>query len=145
MKKQRGSWTPRALDRAILGILAMLHMASGLYLSSPFYLDTWDEVNKAPLANLFNSNTAVVIYGVILFANGLALMYSAAGNSAHRFYTTITSTALLSGFLMRLYSFIGVAIALESWRPPNYLSHLATVFILGAYWVTVRVSVRTIQ
>lgn len=120
-------------------------MASGLYLSSPWYLDTWDEVNKAPLTNLFNSNIAVVIYGVILFTNGVALLYSAAGNSAHRFYTQITSTALLTGFLMRLYSFIGVIIALDSWRPPSYLSHLAIVFILGAYWVAVRVNDRTVQ
>lgn len=148
MRKKRGAvrpFKPSPIDRAIFGILAVLHMASGVYLSSPFYLDTWDEVGKAPLANLFNSDTAVVIYGVLLFLNGIALLYSASGKSATRFYTRITSAALLSGFLMRLYSFIGVAIALESWRPPSYLSHLATVFILGAYWVWIKVNGRTVQ
>lgn len=145
MRTTRGAFQPRTIDRAIFAILAVLHMASGLYLSSPWYLDTWDEATKAPLANLFNSNSSVVVYGVLLFLNGLALLYSTAGKHTHRFYVRITSTALLSGFLMRLYSFIGVGVALESWRPPSYLSHLATVLMLGAYWVYVKVNGRPIQ
>lgn len=145
MRTERGAFRPRIIDRAMFAILACLHVASGMYLSGPWYLDTWDEGGKAPLANAFNSDTAVVIYGVLLFLNGLVLLYASAGDSINRWYGRITSTALLTGFLMRLYSLIGVAIALESWRPPNYLSHLATVFILGSYWVWVRVNDRTIQ
>lgn len=145
MRTKRGDFRPRGIDRAILAVLAVLNMASGVYLSSPFYLDTWDEVGKSPLINLFNSNTAVIIYGAILVLDGVALLYSAAAKHTSRFYTTITSNALLVGFLVRLFSFIGVALALNSWRPPTYLSHLATVFILGAYWVWVKVSGRTTQ
>lgn len=142
--KMRGDYRPRPLDRSILAILATLHVASGLYLSSPFYLEVTDE-GKSPLMTLFNSSIAVIIYGVILVLDGLALYFSAFAKHTLRFYTTITSNALLVGFLVRLYSFIGVAAALNSWRPPNYLSHLATVFILGAYWVSVRLNGRTIQ
>lgn len=145
MRTTRGDFRPRGIDRAIFAILAVLHMANGVYLSSPFYLDTWNEVGRSPLINLFNSNTAVIIYGAILFVDGVALLYSASAKQTSRFYTAITSNALLVGFLVRLFSFIGVSLALTSWRPPNYLSHLATVFILGAYWVWVKVNGRTIQ
>lgn len=148
MRKKRGvvrPFKPSPIDRAVLGILAVLHMTTGLYLSSPFYLDSWDGVNETPLTNLFNSDTVVVVYGVLLFLNGLTLLYSTARRGATVIYTKITSGALLSGFLMQLYSFIGVTITLESWRPPSYLSHLAVVFMLGAYWVWVRVNGRTIQ
>lgn len=148
MDNKRGAFRPfkpTPIDRAVFGILAALHMANGLYLSSPFYLDTWDEGGKAPLANLFNSNTAVVIYGVLLFLNGLVLLFSASARGGTMRYTRITSTALLTGFLMRLYSFIGILITLESWRPPSYLSHLAMLFITAAYWVWIRVNGRTVQ
>lgn len=123
----------------------MLHMANGLYLSSPFYLDNWDVVGKSPLVNLFSNSSAVLVYGVLLFLNGVSLLYVTAGKSTSRYYTRITNHALLGGFLLRLFSLIGVFLTLETWRPPTYLSHVTTVLLLGAYWVWVKVSVRTIQ
>lgn len=138
------TFRPRAIDRAVFAILATLHVVNGLYLIGPWYLDV-TESGKAPLLTLFNSDKAVVIYGSVLLANGLVLLYAAAGKSAHRFYTRLTSGALLSGFLLRLYALIGVFLTVESWRPPSYLSHIATVTLLAAYWLWVRVYARPIQ
>lgn len=134
----------RFIDRFVFGILAMLHMANGLYLVGPWYLHDNDG-GKAPLIALFNSTTAVIIYGTLLFIDGLVLLYASAGRSARRFYAPTVSNALLAGFLLRLYALIGVVLTLESWRPPSYLSHMATVLLLGAYWVWLRINVRTIQ
>lgn len=145
MREKRGAYRPRYVDRAVFAILAVLHMANGAYVTGPWYLDTWDEVGKAPLQNAFNSDAAVSVYGALLFLNGIALMYAAVAKSATKGYTQTLSYTLVSGFLLRLYAFIGVMVALESWRPPSYASHLATVFILGAYWVWVRVNVRPVQ
>lgn len=139
---------PRGIDRILFGILALLHVANGLYLVGPWYLDEWEDAGAAPLQNLFNSDLAVVIYGAFLLINGLFLVYGALGKSVKRWYSSILSITLLSGFLVRLYSFIGVVLVLESWRPPAYLSHFATVIVLGAYWVWMRVerrNVRTVQ
>lgn len=132
----------------VFGVMAMLHVTNGLYLVGPWYLDEWNETGKAPLYNLFNSNDAVVSYGAFLVLNGLLLFYASAGRSDRRFYTPILSGTLLTGFLVRLYSLIGTLMILESWRPPSYLSHAATVLMLGAYWVLIRVdsnNVRTVQ
>ncbi len=145
MRKMRGAYRPRAIDRAVFAILAVLHTASALYLVGPWYLTDWDEEGKAPLTQVFHNETAVTVYGGFLLLNGLALIYATAGRSAHRYYTTITSSALLTGFLLRLYALIGVIAALESWRPPSYLSQLATVALCGAYWVWIKVHARPIQ
>lgn len=134
-------YRPRAIDRAIFAILAVLHIANGLYLIGPWYLDN-DEAGKRPLANLFNSDLAVGIFGALLLIDGLFLLYATFGRGERRIYTRLVSGALLSGFALRLYSLIGVLLTVESWRPPSYLSQTATVFILGAYWVWVRVSAR---
>lgn len=144
-RKQRRKYKPRVIDRVVFGVLATLQTFSGFYLAGPWYLDTWDEVGKAPLANLFNSDEAVAAYGIVMFINGLMLFYAAAGRAASRFYTTNVSFALLSGFLVRLYSLFGTLIILESWRPPTYLSQVATVLILGVYWVWVKVQVRNVR
>ena len=134
-------YTPRAIDRAIFAILAVLHIANGLYLVGPWYLDETDS-GKQPLINLFNSDTAVSVFGLLLLVDGLFLLYATAGRGARALYTRLVSGALLSGFALRLYSLIGVLITIDSWRPPSYLSQTASVFILGAYWVWVRVSAR---
>lgn len=138
-KSKRGVYTPRTIDRAVFAVLAALHMLNGLYLVGPWYL-VENSDGKAPLFALFDSSTAVIAYGVLLFLNGLALLYGAAGKGKN--YTGILSTALLSGFLLRFYALIGVFIALEEWRPPFYLSHMATVILLASYWLWVRVCVR---
>lgn len=145
MKEKREAFQPRLIDRVIFGILAVLHTMNGIYLVGPWYLDQWDEAGKAPLANVFNSGLAVAAYGFFLLLNGLLLLWATAAQSERKMYIPILSTVLLTGFLLRLYSLIGVIIVLESWRPPSYLSHLATVVLCGAMWVYVRVSRRTIQ
>lgn len=139
MKVKKGVFKPRLIDRFMFCILAVLHVANGVYLIGPWYLDTWDDGGKAPLHSMFNSDLAVSIYGVCLLIDGLVLLYAAASRRANRFYTVITANALVVGFLLRLYSLIGTILVLESWRPPSYLSHIATVAMCGALWVWVRV------
>lgn len=138
-RKRSGVYQPRAIDRALFGILAGLHVLNGLYLVGPWYL-TEGDMGGAPLFALFSSSTAVIAYGVLLFMDGLALIYASAGRGVN--YTRILSSALLAGFLLRLYALIGVFISLESWRPPAYLSHVATVCALGSYWLWVKFCVR---
>lgn len=147
MKKTRGDYEPRVINRVLFGILGVLCTSSALYVIGPWYLDEWEETvgGKSPLYSIFQADTPIMIYGFALLVSGLLIIYASAGRSAHRYYTQIISWALLGGFLLRLYSLIGVVISLESWRPPSYLSQLATVVMLGAYWVWVRVSIRTIQ
>jgi hypothetical protein len=142
--KTKRAFVPRTIDRSVFAILAVLHMASAVYLIGPFYLEVDVQGARAPLMTLFNSSLAVTTYGWALLINGLALLYASAGKRGTKFvsYTAITSGVLLSGFLLRLYSLIGVILALESWRPPQYLSHAATVLILGSYWVYVKVMSR---
>lgn len=141
----KGAYRPRAIDRVVFGVLATLVFASGFYLVGPWYLSAALDGSKAPIINLLDNATAVRVFGVFLVLDGLALFYASAGRSAHRLYTSIVSYALLGGFLLRLYSLIGVIMTLESWRPPTYLSHALTVILFGSYWVWVKVNVRPTQ
>lgn len=136
-------YRPRPIDRTIFAVLAALHIANGLYLVGPWYLDMTGS-GQAALITMFNSVDAVKFYGIALLLDGLALIYASAGRGA-RLYTQIVSGALLGGFLLRLYALIGVFITSESWRPPGYLSHAATVVMLGAYWIWVRRCVKSIR
>lgn len=142
--KQKIRFRPRAIDRAVFAILATLHVANGVYLFGPWYLDE-TESGKTPLITLFNSEQAVSAYGLLLFIDGLILFYASAGRGGSRLYTRIVSSALLLGFLARLYALIGTFLTIDSWRPPTYLSHVATVLLLGSYWVWVKVNARPIQ
>lgn len=137
-------YRPRTIDRAIFAILGLLHIANGLYLVGPWYLDE-TESGKAPLISLFNSDEAVVIYGTLLLLDGVALLYTGLAKKYSRRYTKILSNALLFGFLLRLYALIGVLLIIDSWRPPSYLSQMASVSILAAYWIWVRVRARTTE
>lgn len=138
------NYKPRAIDRAVFAILAFLHVANGVYLIGPWYLDE-TESGKAPLISMFNSDNAVSVYGVLLVLDGLLLIYASAGRGARKNYTRLVNSALLYGFVLRLYALIGVFLTIESWRPPSYLSHTASVLILGSYWVWVKVSARPTQ
>lgn len=131
---------PRSIDRTLFAILAVLQLAEGVYFAGPWYLDSHLGA-KAALFSMFDSAPAVILYGSLLFIDGLCLLYAAAGKRG-RWYINIVSSSLLAGFLLRLYSIIGVLIALDSWRPPQYLSHIATVAIFGALWIYMRVSSR---
>lgn len=143
MKRVKEVFRPRGIDRALFAILAALHVANGLYLVGPWYLDQTDST-ASPLIAMFDNSWGVATYGTLLLVDGLALMYVAATGSS-RTTTFITENALLAGFLLRLYSLIGVLVVVESWRPPAYLSHISTVAALGAYWVWVKVSVRNVR
>lgn len=134
-------FVPRSIDRAIFAILAALHVANGAYLIGPWYLDEY-ESGKAPLYDMFNSDLAVSTYGAVLFLNGVVLLTLSCVRHTHKHYAAVLGITLLTGFLMRLYAFIAVLMIVESWRPPSYLSHLASVGILGSYWVWVRLSGR---
>lgn len=135
-------YMPSELERVIYCILSVLHIVNGIYLIGPWYLDE-TEIGKAPLITMFNSDVAVSIYGVLLFINGIALLYASFGRG--RRYLNIVKGALLSGFLLRLYALIGVFLTINSWRPPSYLSHIATVAIIGAMWVWVKINERIIE
>lgn len=141
---ERNRFKPRQIDRAVFAILGLLHVANGVYLTGPWYLDE-TESGKAPLISMFNSDTAVTLYGVLLFIDGLILIYASAGRGVRQLYTRIVSGALFFGFLIRLYALIGVFITIDSWRPPSYLSHLATVMLLASYWLWVRAHARVIE
>lgn len=141
---ERNRFRPRSIDRAAFAILGMLHVANGVYLIGPWYLDE-TESGKAPLISMFNSDIAVTLYGVLLLVDGLALIYASAGSSVRQLYTSVLSGALFSGFLIRLYTLIGVFLTVDSWRPPSYLSHVATVSLLVVYWLWVRAHARTVQ
>jgi hypothetical protein len=137
---KRANFQPKAADRAIFAILALLHICNGVYLVGPWYLDDIG-AEKAPLYSLFIDHDAVAAYGVLILLDGLFLAYAATAKVSW-FNTKITANALLAGFLLRLYSLIGVFLTIDSWRPPSYLSHIATVCILGVMWILVRISER---
>lgn len=130
------------VDRAIIYILAALHAVNGLYLIGPWYIttDNFGGVGKSPLYSLFGDERAVKIYGVLLLLNALALAYSARRQGV-RFL--VAGWAVLSGFFLRLYALIGVFLTLDWWLPPVYASHIATVGILGVYWIWVKYNERT--
>ena len=142
MKRVKEVYRPRGIDRALFAILAALYVANGLYLVGPWYLDQND--GSQPLLTVFTNGWAVATYGVLLIVDGLALAYTAA-SGVGRVHSFITQNALLVGFLLRLYALIGVLMVAESWRPPSYLGHMATVAALGTYWVWVKVSVRNVR
>lgn len=141
-EKGKGTFKPNIIDRVAFCILGLLLVANGLYLSGPWYLDSV-EGERAPLMNALSSQYAVVTYGVLLLIAGTALCY-VSFRAPSRTNTRILRNALLYGFLLRLYSLIGVLLTSESWRPPSYLSHAATVALMGAYWVWVKVDERPI-
>jgi hypothetical protein len=138
---KRSIFRPRTVDRAIFAILALLHICNGVYLVGPWYIQQ-DGAIKAPLYHLFSDSTAVAAYGLLLLIDGLFLLHCAFAEPSKK-VTVILDNALIAGFLLRLYALVGVFLTLESWRPPSYLSHISTVFVLGAMWVWVRVSERT--
>ncbi len=129
----------RPIDRAVIVIIAVLLMVTGLYLVGPWYITVTD-TGKSPLYKLLQDGTVLTAYGVLLILDGVALIYSVINNK-----TSILTNALLTGFLLRLYALIGVLVTQESWLPPSYLSLAATVFITGSYWVWIRVNERPIK
>lgn len=134
----------RPIDRAVVAILAALNAANGLYLIGPWYLERTAD-GTSPLYTLFQSRTAICAYGIGLFLNGVALAFAARKRVVRTNHIFSLSNLLFAGFLIRLYSLIGVFVALEYWLPPTYLSHVATVLILGAEWVWIKRNERPIQ
>lgn len=141
MGKRGKEYKPRSIDRAVFNILAAVLVLSGGYIVGPWYL-TEDGQTSAPLYTLFENRSVVIVFGTLLLICGFSLFWSAWAKGGTRFYTSVVQYTLLSAFLLRLYSIIGVAFALDSWRPPGYLSQGAVVLILGSYWVWVKVNVR---
>lgn len=124
----------RSIDRYVIGLLAALLAASGLYLAGPWYL-TEQTGGQSPIYAMFQSTVGTAIFGVIYIINGIALAWCVAQRGP--VVKPFLACALFTGFLMRLYTLIGAILVLESWRPPNYLSALALVFAFGGYWVWV--------
>lgn len=131
------------IDRIVFGVLGSICVVSGSYVIGPWYLDLRIEEDKAPLQSLFNDDHVVTIYGVLLLLVAGGLFFAALAKDTAAGYTSVVSITLLTAFLVRLYSLISIVLVLDSWRPPTYTSHAAIVIVLGAYWVWVRVNVRT--
>lgn len=141
MKKKRGVYKPTFIDRVMFGIMAAVCIAAGSYAAGPWYLDK-NNGDNAPLISLFIDSQVLFAYGIAVVVVGFALIYACVGRSTNRMYTTITSIALLTGFLLRLYSLIGVMITLETWRPPSYITQIAFVLVMGSYWLWVSFNAR---
>jgi|SRR6478735_3701009 len=124
----------RPIDRAIVLILATLFVVNGLYLVGPWYKEQTNG-NDSPIYGLFSNPVSVVIFGSLLVINGFVLFWTAHRKTTRK---AVLSTALMAGFLLRLYSLIGVFIANPQLLPPTYTSHAATVLILSAMWVHVK-------
>ncbi len=145
MKQKRLTpYKPRTIDRVVFGILAVAFVTGAAYLIGPWYL-TVTEGARTPLYAMINNHNIIILYGVLLFIDGLVLLYASVSDGNTRRYTHIVTNGLLVGFLLRLYSLIGVFLTLDSWKPPSYISQTAIVLITGSYWLWVRVNARTAQ
>lgn len=142
--KQDKVFTPRPIDRAVIFVLAVLLVATAIYVIGPWYLDETDPT-KAPLTYIFKDDQLVVFFGILTLINGLLLLYASTLKAASVRNTKFLGYTLLAGFLLRLYSIIGVMITIESWRPPAFLSHFATVSIFAVYWLWVKSDARPIE
>lgn len=138
----KGTYKPRSIDRVFIGYLSVINMLTGLYCVGPWYLDVTDGQKSTVLA-LVSTGTGVVIYGIMLFLTGLALAFAAVSKGGSILYSRVIRTALLSGFLLRLYAYIGGILILHDWRPPTYVAASLPVLALGSYWIWVRVNERT--
>lgn len=142
-QRKTGKFVPRGIDRIVFALLGAVCLSSSAYVVGPWYLEIRVDGDEAPLFNLFNDTRVVLAYGMSLGVVSLGLFFAALISHRIKGYTTILLASLLSGFLLRLYDLISVFMALESWRPPTYISQAATIVILGSYWVWVRVYART--
>lgn len=129
----------RPIDTANIRILGILHLVNGLYLIGPWYISTTTGGDDSPLFVLFGSVAAVKVFGSLLIIQATALLLTTVMG-----YRKVLEWSLLSGFLLSLYSLIGVLSAMK-WLPPTYVSQAATVLILGAYWVWTRRNGRPAQ
>lgn len=136
----KGMFAYRPIDRAVIGILAVVNVLNGLYVAGPWYLPIIPTTGQiAPMQALFHGTIAIHVFGAILLCNGLWLLWLVRRSSVS--YRILT-TALFTGFFLRLYSLIGVLILLSSPIPPTYISHAGGVFIIGSYWVWVKYNER---
>lgn len=122
----------RNIDRCILSVLGGVIFLAGLYLVGPWYIETIDRQLSSTLS-LFGSRNAVNIYGGLELAVGLILMIAVWFKRITRGWIT---TIIFLAFVVRLYSTIGVVIALNGeYLPPRYLSQVGLLVVLGIYWL----------
>ena len=140
MKREGRGYRLTAIDRAVILILSFVCVVNGVYLIGPWYLEVRRDGDAAPLYSLFNSEAAVSVYGALLLVVSSILIFLSFRMKTTAASTRVLAAALLGGFLLRLYSTIGALLATESWRPPTYISQVATVFLFGAYWLWVKVN-----
>ena len=125
----------RRIDRAVLCIVAVVLVLSGLYLAGPWYIPVVAG-SEQPIYKLLSTNHAVQAFGIIELVVGVCLAFCALLPTIPR---GVLSTVVFAAFMVRLYSTIGVFIALNGkFLPPSYLSQTAIVAILGAYWLFVK-------
>jgi|SRR6478609_6757022 len=125
----------RRIDRAVLFIVSLVLFSSGLYLAGPWYIPVLNDAEQ-PVYRLFASENYVVVFGIIQLIVGVALGACALVKSVPR---GVMSAIVFTAFVVRLYSTIGVLIAQDGkFLPPSYLSQVAVVLILGAYWLYVK-------
>ena len=125
----------RKIDRAVLVIVSVVLILSGIYLAGPWYIPVVAGT-EAPLYSLLATDGYITTFGIVQAAVGVGLAICALLTSVPR---GVLSTIVFTAFAVRLYSTIGVYIALNGkFLPPSYLYQTAIVAILGAYWLFVK-------
>lgn len=122
------------LDRVFLVFISIINMLTGIYICGPWHIDEIAD-QKHFMYQLFYYQPLISLYGIVLVVAsatlGLIVM-----SKVYCFWYTFAITALLKTiFMLKLFSFVGLLISMESWRPPTYLYHLPMLVILGGYWI----------
>lgn len=112
-------------------MVSLVLIFSGIYIVGPWYIPVVDGMNQ-PVHNMFNGNTARIFGGLQLIVGLVLCVWTFLRTGKQAWIDFIIFLA----FTIRLFTTIGVFIALDGkWLPPSYLSQVAIVGILGAYWL----------
>lgn len=142
MSTQGKHYRPNGLERALFGLVGALHTLIGLYAVGPLYVHQEKSSAAPTLYTLVASDNAVRFYGAILLLSGLGLLWAAFAKSTNKGYFAVVTNALFIGFLVRFYAQLGTLILSESWRPPTWLSPMATIILTGTLYVWIRLRER---
>lgn len=122
----------RPIDKGILVVIGLIMVVSGTYLVGPWYIETIGKVEQ-PVYRLFADRNSVIAFGCLQVIAGAGLLVAP---FIKRAVKKVLTKVIFFAFLVRLYSTIGVVIALNGkFLPPNYLSQIGVVVMLGLYWL----------
>lgn len=125
----------RSVDRWVIGLLATILVASGVYLAGPWYM-VQPNGSTGPVLYLVQSVWTVHAIGVAEILTGFILFATVTRDRLMN--TAFLANALLAAFLIRLFTLYGTLFTLKEWLPPSYISAIATVAMSGVYWIWVR-------